>query len=844
MHRKVFKLLKRIIIVVVLLLILIITGTVVLKNKLLRMGIQAINNELVVPVQVNTIDFSLIRNFPYTSIVLNDVVILSPKTLNRDDFNQPYADTLLYIKNLYLSFNVRKIFNNQLELKAVKVNKGRFNILVDAKGNDNFHILKPKKESTNQSGHSIELMLKQLTLRQSRVIVHNVFKNNGIQCELPNFVVKGNYVNNLYQTETNGQLTLNWVMTNQVKIVPLAPTRIEMAVNINNDSISIVRGQLISRGLNFNISGNARFTEHTIVNLKIKGNQIELADLLKYFSMVSKKEKLTIKSTGVLNFDARINGQFDNTHTPLIAARFGIIKGTVDYPELNLSLKQIELKGGYNNGATSNGSNAQLSISNFSFRSQSSNFRGNFVLNNFKQPYVRSGIAFDGCLDEWNGLIFDTKEKLSGCIEGTCSMEGNVDLSEKLTIQSFLKLSPKAQIKLKKTGYDDNKNIQLDDLIGSVKLEGDSLELDKVAGKFGSTSFSFNGIIGKVFTSFFEPYPTMQIVGEGIADKLDYKQIGPFFEEETPETSKFTYSLKTRLFLNRYTDESFQAENISTILRYENEITTADNLNFYAFDGRVNTSLVFRPVGNDYLFTCQATIDQVDITKLFSTFKNFDQNYVTDKNINGKISGSFSTSLPFVKSTANWNKIEFLGHVKIIDGRLSDIQTTRKLAEFTKIDDFNNLEFSTLENDLLIKDATVSFSKMNIESNACDITLYGNYHFSGDYEYHFTMILTDFMRGKANRIRQEVTPYGIVENDGLGHTTLYLMATCKDGETKIRFDRQEVKQHLKEEMKQQKQEVKGILKKEFGLFKNDSTIVPKKKEKEVKKQFEIEWDDE
>jgi hypothetical protein len=101
-----------------------------------------------------------------------------------------------------------------------------------------------------------------------------------------------------------------------------------------------------------------------------------------------------------------------------------------------------------------------------------------------------------------------------------------------------------------------------------------------------------------------------------------------------------------------------------------------------------------------------------------------------------------------------------------------------------------------------------------------------------------------FYACKAKRIRQEVTPYGIVENDGLGHTTLYLVATSTNGKTKIRFDRQEMKQHFKDEMQQQKQEVKSILKKEFGLFKNDSTITPDKKDKQPKKQFEIEWESE
>jgi hypothetical protein len=843
MPRKVFNFVKWFLVVFSLMLVVIIIGAVALKKKLIGMGVQALNNELVVPVQVNSINFAFVRGFPYASMVLNNVVILSPKTLNRDDFREPYADTLLFVQNLYLSFNIRKLFNNQMELKAVKINNGRINILVDASGNDNFHILKPKTANKQNATRNMELMLRQLTIKQSRVIVRNIYKNNGIQCQVPAFTIKGIYTDNLYQTETDGQLTLDWLVTNQIKIVPLVPTQIEMAVDIYNDSIAIKRGKLVSKGLNFDISGNVNISGKTIVDLNIKGKQIELSDLLKYFSMVSKKEKLNIKSTGNLNFVTRVKGQFDNTHTPAIVARFGISNGTVDYPDQNLSISNVELKGGYNNGASSNGIKSRLAITDFRFKTKNSTFKGDFILDNFKLPYVTSNIAFDACLDEWNNLLFDKDEKLSGCAEGSFAIKGHVDFSEKFTIHSFLNLDPNGSLKLKKTGFDDAKNLHLNSLTGDILLKGNTLVLDKISGKSSPTTFSCSANIDKVFTSLFEPFPPMSVNGELFADKIDYKQIVPYFEDTAP-ASKFSLNLCTRLFVNQYTDEGLKAENVSTLLKYNNNITSADNLNFYAFGGRINTSLVFRPNGNDYLFACQATVDMVDVKQLFTTYKNFDQKYITYNNIDGKISGGFTTTIPFVNDTADWNRIDLMGHFKITDGKLSDIETTRELADFTKIDDFNHLEFSTLENDLLIKDQTISFSKMNIESNACDISVFGSCNFSGDYEYHFTIILADFMRGKARRIRQQVTPYGIVEDDGLGHTTLYLVASCENGKTKIKFDRQEIKGHFKDEMKQQKQEVKSILKKEFGLFKKDSTIQPDNKKKEVQKQFEIEWDDE
>ncbi len=844
MRRQIVKILKIILIVILLFIAALISGTLILKDRLIRMGVNALNDQLVVPVQVAEIDFSLMRSFPYATMVLNNVVILSPETLNRDDFGQPYADTLLYIHQLSLSFNIRKILDNQLELKAVQLNQGRINILVDDDGSDNFHILKPVKADSNAVQKNMQIMLNELEIKQTRLVYFNAFKNTGGEFNIPGLIVKGHFEGSQYEATTRGNMNLNWIKANQVKIVPLAPTQLQLKLSINNNTLNIDEGLLTSKGLNFDITGQAGLVAPANVNFVIKGKKIEIAGLLQYFSMIRQNKPLNITSTGLLDFETKITGSFSNKQTPLITARFGVTNSTVDYRDLKLKFNQVSLKGGFNNGAGSKGTKARLAISHFECRSAQSNFNGNLMIENFRQPHINSSIQFSGNLDEWNNLIFTDGQKVSGMVEGNLDLGGLVDFSQPFTTQSWLQLSPKANIQLKQANYSYPKKINLVNLIGTLNLDGDQLKCDKITGQWDKTNLSYNGTIQNLLTSFDKPYPTMHINGSLIADKLDYKQLAPFFESTSTGSSNFKYDVNGSIFLNQYTDADFTAENISASVQYANDILTARNLNLYTSEGRINTNLVFKPDGKNYLLTADATVDNLDIQHLFNTFKNFGQKYVTDQNIAGKITSKFTLSLPYLKNGPDWPNMGFLGHVKIVDGKLNDIETTRELASFTKIDDFNHLEFSTLENDLLIRDGKVSFSKMEILSNACDVTLYGQYQFNGDYEYHFTIILTDFMRGKAKRIRQEVTPYGIVENDGLGHTTLYLVATSTNGKTKIRFDRQEMKQHFKDEMQQQKQEVKSILKKEFGLFKNDSTITPDKKDKQPKKQFEIEWESE
>ena len=187
--------------------------------------------------------------------------------------------------------------------------------------------------------------------------------------------------------------------------------------------------------------------------------------------------------------------------------------------------------------------------------------------------------------------------------------------------------------------------------------------------------------------------------------------------------------------------------------------------------------------------------------------------------------------------------MDFDGRLKVADGRLHGLEALNSVADFTRIDEFRDLRFSTLTNDMAISHGTISIPKMDVACNACDVKLAGEQQFSGDYEYHITLILSDFMRGKAKRLQQQ-TPYGVVEDDGGNHTSVYLVATHADGKTKVKFDKVELKQQLRNEVRQQKNEVKQILKKEFGLFKKDTTIkVDEKPKQQQSSGFVIEWDD-
>ncbi len=840
------KLITRIIIwllaVTILLVAAVVGGTIALKDKLIQRGIQAINDELNAPVQVDGISFSLINTFPYASIVLSNVTVLSPAVgFNHAGFSHTTGDTLLHARKIALSFNIRELLNNQLELNSAKMSDGKVFLLVDRDGNDNFHIIKQKQTAAKQQ--KIDMQLKYIGFDNCAVQICNRFKKNGVEWYMPDFEANGKLDSSGYQCSTKGTLTLQWIDTDDITIVPLAPTHIRMDVNIRNDSIRVREGRLWTRGIDLALSGNVLMGTKTRVDLSIKGRKVEIADVLRYFTLAT-HERPAVESAGQVTFSALVRGRFDKCTTPLITAQFNLNNAIISYPKLKLKLANVNLDGNYSNGGAPHSRNSYININQLSMSIWQTSFSGHLHINNLTNPHINLAADVNGKAEEWNSLIFGSRsDKIAGNVRGTIRSTGTFNPHEPFSMKQLLNLNPEVEAHISGGSYTDGRLITLTDIEGKMRLNRQNLTITHTTADLNAIPLSFNGNLPNLLEAVVDPYPAMRITGTlQLYSPVDYSQIKPLFDGGN-STSKMSYNVDVQMIVSKFTYQQFSAERASCRLRYSGNNVSADALNFYTLGGRVNTQVLYRTDKNRKL-SCKGSVSDIDISQLFSTFNNFGQTYITNSNIEGRLNATFKTSVPFEADTVDVNGIDFDGRLNIKNGKLHGIETIDNVADFTKIDEFRSLEFSTLSNDISITDGTITIPKMDIECNACDLSIYGIHKLSGDYEYHVTAVLSDFMRGKAKRLRQQNTPYGIVEDDAANRTSVYLLASRNNGRPSIKFDRPEMKQQFRQEVQQQKQEVKRILKKEFGLFKKDTTIDIEQPTPAPSPGFVIEWDEE
>jgi hypothetical protein len=183
---------------------------------------------------------------------------------------------------------------------------------------------------------------------------------------------------------------------------------------------------------------------------------------------------------------------------------------------------------------------------------------------------------------------------------------------------------------------------------------------------------------------------------------------------------------------------------------------------------------------------------------------------------------------------------------------LIDYKPILQLSRFIKIGDLEHINFSTLENQISIKNETIFIPFMEINSSAINIKLSGEHYFNNDINYRLQVLLSDILARRNRQSRNPQEQYGDVIDDG-NNTTLFILVTGNIDDPIFKYDRKSVREKIREDFKKERKNIIEILKQEFKISKD--TILEElpieqkdiiEERKEIKKReegdFIIEWD--
>ncbi len=811
--------------------------------------IEQVNKRLNVQVVVSPRDihFSVLKNFPSASVEFREVLALD---VNPKD--TPERDTLFFAGSVSLQFDIRDIFNRNYRIRKLSLADLVMKIKIDKNGKDNYHFW---KDSSDSISGKFSFALEKIVLKNVCLSYTDLANKQIHRLKISKGTLSGKFTEETYHLSTDLQLFLLQVKSGNTVYLENKDAELKADFYMENKSgtYGVQIGRIKVAGLNFDLKGNLTYRDSSAgVDLQVKGRDLEIGSVL---SLVPDKyrNKLTDYSKeGDFYFDASIKGKWSHFETPVVNAHFGIQDGKITHKKSGLTFNGLTLKGTYTNSGES-----RLLIEHFSGKLNEGQLSGYGLLENFSNPYLKMNIRADFDLGNFQKFIeIDTIESIKGRAKVVLTYSGK--LPEVKNGKSFVEKDLKnaitsGTIELKdvQVRFKRNKN-SVDSIQGSFQFDNNDVVINDFKGRIANSDFELTGLVKNVLPSIFLDRETLTVEAELKCKRLDLDELLADENKSTPRNTIYELRFPEYLRLDLHTAikklnfKRFEAENIYAQITLNDKRMIIEPVSFNSMDGKVEGSGIIDGSDGKRLFiSCEASLDKVNISKLFAELDNFGQTTLTNKNLRGLLTSEIHYSSEWSPELiANLDKVKARAEIKIEKGELLNFEPLKAFSKFIRLKELEDIKFATLENKIEIKNQTIFIPKMEIKNSVLNLTCLGKHTFNNEIDYEISLLMRELLAQKAGKVKKENDEFGEVADDGLSRTLFISMKGTVDHPL-INYDRKGMFQKIKADIKKEKHNLKGLLKDEFGWFKKDSTLTkaPEKGTQKKSDKLKVKWDE-
>jgi len=803
------------------------------------------------------IDLTVIRSFPNASVEFRRVKAL-------DAIEIPNRDTLFSAGRIGFEFNVWDLFSGNYRIRHIGAEEVRLNVWVDKNGRDNYHFLKPSSDTAKSDTAHASFALESIELSDVKVRYRDRRSNTDYKIDLKKSTCSGDFSSDNFTLSTQAEFFVHHIKQDSSTRLAQKNGRLDVEAQVDaaNSNYTLQKCALRLAELDVTASGTvSERGKETLLDLSVKGEDIDLPAALSLLPEKYRDDLRDLESEGKFLLDASVKGAMSETQTPVVKASFLTSEGTeLSRKSGGASLQDVVVKGSFSNEP----GNSEVNISAFSFRCGGSKLSGNWRMKDFEHPQVEASL--DGHLALKDMQLFlqsDTVDLADGAVDVSVRTSGKPAEGSKFKMEDLRRFNTTGHITFAQTALHlKSSPFKADSVNGKMVFNGSDLEVEKLSGRLSGSDFELSGALRNLLPWLFSEDEDLSIDASLRSRRLDLNRLLTHESTSTKADTNYrlTFPRHLRLLLrteiDRVSFRKFEASTVRGTVALRDRKLVADPILFSTMDGAVSGSgMIDAGRGDTLLITCDAKILKVNIRKLFADLENFGQDELQDKHLRGALTADVKfASLWGADLEANLDKIYARGEVMIERGELIGFEPMKALSDHIKVEELEHIKFATLKNQVEIRDSKVIIPSMDIESSAMNITMSGTHDFSNMIDYRFRIRMDEIMARKAKNAHKQNEEFGQVEDDGGRRFSLYLSMTGHIDNPVIKYDRKSAVQRVKEDLKDEKKNLKQVLHDEFGWFKKDSAVRqreedPKKKKDEKKEKkgdegkFIIKWDE-
>lgn len=823
-------------------------GVVILetnKDLITQKLIEELNDQLLTRVDVEKIKFTIFHRFLHVTANFKTVVVFNPDSFSAKNMKHPEGgDTLLFANNIYLDIDLTDLLNKEINISRLELDMGKIFIRIDKHKKKNYLIFKSEER---EAGKGFHINLKNLELRNLNLLVNNEFsgsffkgttsktklsrKGDKIELQSDFLVINFKHKDKVFAENKRIQTKITFAREEYIYIVS--------------------SGSLMFMGLDIDFTGSYTNSENPnldfefeVINQKY-GNLFDIPG-----GDLPDKYELKTPPSG-LKINGSVRGEIAHGEAPHINLDFTLDNGTFYLKSSKSSLNKLSLSGNYNNGTKNDLSSTKILIESFSTNYHGNNIRGSYVLSNLTKPKFELNLVGDLDLFEIQKLIPSLNQyNFQGLAHTNITISGDLNDFKRISLNDLEKFKPAGHIELNNVCIEAKlSSFLFSEVSGSIML-GKHFWLDDIKGSLNGNQIILSGEIRNVLSFLNNKKQAIVIQGELFSPDLNISSLihhNKFAENKDSAFKSLRFPeyviAKIELRADRLSLGKFNSENFQGTLFYEPSRLYFNSLSFNSMRGLVEGNCqIFSHAENTLIIQAQSNLSNIDIYELFASMNNFGQNFITGDNLKGEISGEvnfysiWSDNLK-IKKKSIVAESDFI----IRNGELNHFQPIQSLSKFIAVEELESIKFSELKNTIYVSDEKVIIPKMDIHSSAFNITIAGSHNFNNIFSYRLKVLLSEVLAAKAKKARKKNEEFGIIEDDGLGRTSLYFKVSGTPDNISVSYDKKEMMSSVKESIRAEKENIKNIFKEEFARSKTDTVGTSTYGEG---KRFQIVWDEE
>lgn len=814
-------------------------------DKVKQIIVTEISKKLNIEVKVREIGFSVFRNFPEASVELID--------LQSVEKNGAFSQPLLKAGRLSLLFDLLDIFSGDYTIEKVMIQQADLYLEVKSDTENNFTIF----HSDASKPSSVRLNLKKVVLDDVDVYYLNQPSDQEYRFKVRNGNFKGAFSSSKFLLEMDGNLFSDFIRSGEISFLKNKELTARLMMNIDraNGLYTLKSTEVEMDGIKVILNGSILESPTGItLDLNLAAGKSQLKTLLGLIPDEYKQSIQDYSLDGELAITVDIDGVFSGNTFPSVKCSFSLLDGSITDRPSGLIFRNVSFQGTFENGELRRSESFHLKLFGVKAGINAGEVEGELSVINFLKPAISVTFSSKINLDKLDQIMtIEDLQSISGKLDLNLKFSNNLKGLHKFTIHDFLSSKTTGSMKISGVSLKlKNSPVDYHNLNGSFKFNNKDLLVDDFSGNINESDFSMTGYFLNMMAFAFLPGEKIRIKADFSSSNLNMDDLLSIRKDKTGSAYRMKFSDQFSFDLNlsfkKFNFGTFTGENITGNAVLKNKKLVINQASLQAMKGtiRLNGS-VDGNYDDKFWVSFDADMKNVDISQFFYQLGEFGQQNITSQNIKGNVNAMIYYK-SFIDPGLNIDprSVYALGDIEIGQGELIGYTPLYKLSKYLKNKELEHIRFSTLKNQIEIKEEVVYIPEMDIESTTLNLSIMGNHSFENTIDYHVRVLLSELL-SKRDKKKEEDIEGIFAEDDGLGRTTLYLHMTGNAGDPDIKYDTREVRKKITADMKKEKLEIKDVFKKEFGGSENKNQPGMddfEDTQPEAGRNFKIEWDEE